>query len=65
VQTSEWASPIVPVLKSDKKSVFICGDFKQTMNPVAKLGKYPILKVEDLFAKLSGGCSFSKILPLL
>ena len=40
VQMAEWTSPIVPVVKSDKKSVHICGDFKQTLNPVAKLDKY-------------------------
>ena len=31
------------------------------MNPVAKLDRYPIPKVEDLFAKLTGGCMFTKI----
>ena len=30
VQFAEWAAPIVPVLKSDKKSVRICGDFKNS-----------------------------------
>ena len=59
VQMAEWASPIVPVIKPDKKS--ICGDFKQTVNPVAKLDKYPIPKVEDLFVKLTEGCTFTKI----
>ena len=58
---SEWASPIVPVVKPDKKSVRICGDFKQTVNPVAKLDRYPIPKVEDLFVKLTGSCTFTKI----
>ena len=49
------------MLKNDKTSVWICGDFKQTINPVSKLDKYPIPKVEDLFATLSGGRVFSKI----
>ena len=61
VQFAEWAAPIVPVLKSDKSSVRICGDFKQTINQAAKLDRYPIPKVEDLFSSLSGGKSYSKI----
>ena len=61
VEFSEWASPIVPVLKKDKESVRICGDFKQTVNPVARLDRYPIPKVDDLFTSLGGGKVFSKI----
>ena len=61
VEHSEWASPIVAVLKPDKQSVRICGDFKQTVNPVSKLDRYPILKVEDLFAKLSRGKRYTKL----
>ena len=61
VEHSEWAAPIVAVLKQDKQSVRICGDFKQTVNPVAKLDRYPIPRVEDLFAKLSEGKSFTKL----
>ena len=58
VQFSNWAAPIVVVLKSDKSSIRICGDFKQTLNPLSKLDKCPIPKVEDLFATLLGdGCS--------
>ena len=48
VEFASWDAPIVPVLKSDKSSVQICGDFKVTVNPVVKLDKYPIPKVEDL-----------------
>ena len=61
VQFSEWASPIVAVLKEDRKSVRLCGDFKQTINPVSKLDRYPLPKIEDLFATLSGGKSFTKL----
>lgn len=61
VEFAEWASPIVPVLKRDKASVRICGDFKQTVNPVSRLDNYPIPHVEDLFASLVGGKVFSKL----
>ena len=61
VETAEWAAPIVPVVKSDKLSVRICGDFRLTVNPVSKLDNYPIPKVEDLFTKLQGGKSFTKL----
>ena len=54
VQFANWAAPIVPVLKNDK-SVRICGDFKLTVNQASKLDRYPIPKIEDLFAKMSGG----------
>ena len=60
ISFSDWAAPIVPVMKSDK-SVRICGDFKLTVNRVSKLDRHPIPKVEDLFAKLSGGVIFSKL----
>ena len=61
VQFSDWASLFVPVLKADKSSVRVCGDFKQTINPVSKLDRYPIPKIQDLFSKLAGGKSFKKI----
>ncbi len=54
-------SPIVAVLKKDGKSVQICGDFKQTINPASKLDRYPIPKIQDLFSELSGGKSFTKL----
>ena len=61
VTFSDWAAPIVAIRKSDKQSVRICGDYKMSVNPVSKLDRYPIPRVEDLFATLSGGESFSKI----
>lgn len=61
VTFSDWAAPIAAIRKSDKQSVRICGDYKMSVNPVFKLDRYPIPRVEDLFATLSGGESFSKI----
>ena len=61
IQFADWAAPIVPVLKADKKTVRICGDFKMTVNQASRLDKYPIPKIEDLFAKMSGGTKFTKL----
>ena len=61
VKYSEWAAPIVPVLKSDQSSVRICGDYKMTVNQVAKPDCYPIPRIEDLFASLSRGETFKKL----
>ena len=61
VQFADWAAPIVPVIKADKKSLRICGDFKLTINRASRLDRYPIPNVEDLFAKMSGGKTFSKL----
>ncbi|XP_037568114.1 uncharacterized protein K02A2.6-like [Dermacentor silvarum] len=60
VASSEWAAPIVPVLKKDG-SLRICGDYKVTVNPVAVVDKYPIPKAEELWARLSGGVKFTKL----
>nr|VZI27167.1 unnamed protein product [Spirometra erinaceieuropaei] len=48
VQYSEWAAPIVPVLKTDG-SVRICGDYKLTINSATKLNPYPLPRIEDLY----------------
>ena len=61
VQYAEWAAPIVSVLKSDGESLRVCGDFKQTVNAAAKVDRYPLPKVEDLFATLAGGKVFTKL----
>ena len=60
VTQSEWAAPIVPVVKSDS-SVRICGDFKVTINPYLHPCQYPTQRIEDMFATLAGGEKFSKI----
>nr|XP_037285010.1 uncharacterized protein K02A2.6-like [Rhipicephalus microplus] len=60
VKSSEWAAPIVPVLKQDG-SVRICGDFKITKKPVAAVEKYLLPRIEDLWSALSGGKKFTKL----
>ena len=60
VRFSDWAAPIVPVLKSDG-GVRICGDYKVTINRAARLEKYPIPRIEELFTSLAGGKTFSKL----
>lgn len=60
VETSEWATPIVPVLKTDG-SVRICGDFKVTLNPSLIVKQYPLPRNEFILRKLAGGERFSKI----
>lgn len=60
VEFAEWAAPIVPIIKQDK-TVRICGDYKVTVNQHSKLDNYPIPKIDDLYAELSGGEQFTKL----
>ena len=60
VTHSDWATPVVPVVKHDG-SVRLCGDYKITVNKVAKFDSYPLPRIDDLFASLSGGQTFKKL----
>ena len=60
VKYSDWAAPIVPIVKEDG-SIRLCGDYKVTINPVLLTDTYPLPRVDDLFAALSGGKIFSKL----
>jgi len=60
VKHSAWAAPIVPVLKPNG-TVRLCGDYKVTVNMVAKADIYPLPRVEDLFNKVAGGKTFTKL----
>ena len=54
VKFSDLAAPIVPVMKGDGRER-ICGDYKLTINKVTKLEGYPLPRIDELFASLSGG----------
>ena len=60
VEFSDWAAPIVPVMKRDG-TVRVCGDYKLTINQAAKLDTYPLPKADDLFSQLAGGKKFTKL----
>ena len=60
VRHSEWAAPIVPILKADG-SIRVCGDYKMTVNQVAKPDSYHLPRINDLLARLGGAMVFSKL----
>ncbi|CAI5685796.1 unnamed protein product [Oreochromis niloticus] len=60
VKFSEWAVPIVPILKPDS-SARICGDYKLTVNKVSPVEQYPIPRMEDMIAGLAGGEKYTKL----
>ena len=60
VATSDWAAPIVPVVKKDH-TVRVCGDYKLTINQASNTEIYPLPRIEEIFASLAGGKSFTKL----
>ena len=60
VEFSDWATPIVPVLKLDG-TLRICVDCKVTINPASDVLEYPMPMVEELFTQPNGSKSFSKL----
>ena len=46
INHSEYASPIVPVVKSDG-SIRLCGGYKSTVNPNLDTTVYPLPSKED------------------
>ncbi|XP_065204153.1 uncharacterized protein K02A2.6-like [Planococcus citri] len=58
VEHSEWASPVVPVVKSDQ-TVRLCGDYSGTVNPQILVPHYPFKGYDDVFSKLNGGEKFT------
>jgi hypothetical protein len=61
VDWSEWATPVVPVIKKNG-TVRLCGDFKQTINPVLHVQQYPLPRIDEIFASLGGGQSSARLI---
>ena len=60
VQFSDWAGPIVPVQKTNDQ-IHLCGDYRLTIKCDIHTDQYPFPRIEDLYAKLSGGQKFTKL----
>jgi len=53
VETSDWATPEVPVVKRNG-TIRLCGDYKVILNKFLKADRYPIPRVGDLMTTLQG-----------
>lgn len=60
VETSEWGTPVVPVIKPDG-SIRLCGDYKVTVNKYLEVDKYPIPRVGDLMSIFQGSTKFCSL----
>ncbi|KAL5473647.1 hypothetical protein EMCRGX_G028155 [Ephydatia muelleri] len=60
VHFSEWAAPVVPVMKQDG-SIRICGDYKLTVNSASDIESYPLPRIDDLLSSLAGARVFTKL----
>ena len=60
VTYSEWATPLVPIMKENGR-VRLCGDYKVTVNPNLQVAQHPLPNPKDMFAALAGCTVFSKL----
>ena len=60
VTYSEWATPLVPIVKKDG-SIRLCGDYKVTLNPQLQVAQHPLPKPEEMLATMGNSIIFSKL----
>lgn len=60
IDNSDWGTPIVPVLKPNG-DLRICADYKITINKYLENFKYPLPRIDEIFASLEGGEFFTKL----
>ncbi|XP_011883681.1 PREDICTED: uncharacterized protein K02A2.6-like [Vollenhovia emeryi] len=60
VDYSDWATPIVPVLKKNNE-IRICRDYSVSLNPRLNVDIHPLPTPDELLTQMAGGTVFSKI----
>ncbi|XP_053698934.1 uncharacterized protein K02A2.6-like [Sabethes cyaneus] len=60
VEHSEWATPVVPVMKSGNR-VRLCGDYKVTVNKCLLVDEHPLPTIDELFSNMADGKKFTKL----
>lgn len=60
VTSSEWATPIVPVVKKDQ-TIRICGDYRNSVNKCTSCDVYPLPTLDGMIQKLMPAKLFSKL----
>ncbi|XP_046868775.1 uncharacterized protein LOC124461278 [Drosophila willistoni] len=60
VEYSDWATPIVPVIKKDG-SIRICGDYKSTLNKAVKPHCHQIPAINTLLASMEAERNYAQI----
>ncbi|GFV58448.1 uncharacterized protein K02A2.6 [Trichonephila clavipes] len=60
VDSSEWATPVVPVVKSDG-SIRLCADYSVTLNPNLIVPQHHLPRLDEIFGSLNGGEQFTKL----
>ena len=61
LEHSEYATPIVPIFKRDRRHPRLCGDYRSTINQALEVVKYPMPIVEDALSALANCKVFSKL----
>lgn len=60
VESSDWATPIVPVQKTDGR-IRICGDYKATLNPHLQDAVTTTRPMEDIINDMTGSNVFTEL----
>jgi len=60
VDSSDWGTPLVPILKPNGE-LRVWADYKVTINKYLNEFRYPLPRIDEIFAALQGGQRFTKL----